>query len=320
MSSALLLRGRDVLSAALHALRPHPGRRGTSLQLVLVTGSLVAVSVPLAAYAYKSYQAFLAIGRGGVPYNFFGWLGQSTLHLIARRDTQRPVPGPFGSIDDLAALYSPAAGRSYLGPGVVEEGRLARRGGPRPDIPRFVAPQRQTSDVATPAVLERQARYVAAVAAANPDLFELRTSQLEGPPHQALWLRLPSATAATAAGGPPPQENKDERQKTQERERELGVRLGRGTKGEFAHVHGEGSTHATLCPRDAAALIDAGWAERHGLSGVGGPTRAMAPWGYVMLYAPRDDAEFRLWREALLAAARYVAEGSGVVVVAPPVE
>lgn len=52
------------------------------------------------------------------------------------------------------------------------------------------------------------------------------------------------------------------------------------------------------------------------MSGVGGK-RAMVPYGYVLVYAPRDDAEFEIWREVLLAGARYVAVGAGVAVVAP---
>ncbi|KAI1414938.1 hypothetical protein F5Y13DRAFT_10578 [Hypoxylon sp. FL1857] len=267
--------------------------------ILLATG-LTAAAAPLLAYAISCYRQWLALGKGGVPYNFFGWLAQSSLHLIARSDTHLPIPKSFTKVEDIAALYGPAAGKSYFSssPG---SGRTLepRKGGP-PTVPGFVAPQRQTDEFPPPGTVDRQNAFLAALAHANPALFELQTSKLEGPPHRALWLR-------------PGQALSEEERRA---EAQFHVRLGRGSGGEWAHVHGEGSAHVTLSPVDAAAAIEAGWARRHGLSGVGGK-RAMVPWGYVLVYAPRNEEEWGVWREIVMAGARYVAEGAGVEVVVP---
>ena len=55
---------------------------------------------------------------------------------------------------------------------------------------------------------------------------------------------------------------------------------------EFAHVHPDGSLHASLSPKRSREAVAAGWAIRH-------------PWadqrqgweGFVMLYTPRSEAE-----------------------------
>lgn len=80
----------------------------------------------------------------------------------------------------------------------------------------------------------------------------------------------------------------------------------KGTNGEMLHPHDEGSTHAVHSLSDATRAIELGWAERHLLSGVHG----VIPWGYVLIYAPRNDAEFEGWEEVVLAAVRFNAEAS----------
>ncbi|OTA68522.1 hypothetical protein K449DRAFT_386816 [Hypoxylon sp. EC38] len=284
--------------------------------ILLATG-IAAASAPLLAYACSCYRQWLAIGKGGVPYNVFGWLFQSSLHLVARTDTNVPVPRSFKRVDDVAALYGPAGGKSYLtltsdsdsDSGSGSGSKLEPRKGAPPVVPGFVAPQRQTSEVASAATVDRQNAFLAALARANPAVFELQTSKLEGPPHKALWLR-PEEQARSQ------QEKEKEKEGEGEEGKRFYVRLGAGSGGEWAHVHGEGSTHVTLSPVDAAAAIEAGWAQRHPLSGFGGG-RAVMPWGYVMVYAPRDEEEWGVWRELVLAGARYAAEGAGVEVVVP---
>ncbi|KAI1138215.1 hypothetical protein F5Y05DRAFT_419067 [Hypoxylon sp. FL0543] len=284
---------------------------------LLLAAAAAAAATPLLAYAYSCYKQWRALGRGGVPYNVFGWLAQSALHLVARGDLDRPVPRGFARVEDVAALYGPAGAKSYLAPpspspspasASASASALPRRKGAPPTVPAFVAPQRQTSDAPPPSTVERETAFLAALARSNPALFELRTSRLEGAPHEALWLRTPLLT----------EEEKKKRREEEEKEKEKSyyARLGRGSGGEWAHVHGEGSAHVTLSPTDAAAAIAAGWARRHALSGVGG-RRAMVPWGYVLLYAPRDEGEWAVWRELVLAGARYVAEGAGLAVAVP---
>jgi hypothetical protein len=52
-------------------------------------------------------------------------------------------------------------------------------------------------------------------------------------------------------------------------------------------------------------------AERHPLSGV------LMPWGYVMLYAPRDDDELEVWKRLVVAGCRFVSGGKELKGVEP---
>ena len=61
----------------------------------------------------------------------------------------------------------------------------------------------------------------------------------------------------------------------------------RAMGGEFAHIHPDGSMHATLSLPDAETAIDAGWAEPH-------PMAASFEPGMVMLYTPRNDDELEV--------------------------
>ncbi|KAI6089750.1 hypothetical protein F4821DRAFT_52411 [Hypoxylon rubiginosum] len=273
-----------------------PLRLRTNQKPLLLAAGLTLAATPLLTYAWSCYTEWLSLGRGGVPYNMFGWFAQTLLHPFARRDTRSPVPTSFASASDVAALYGPAATKSYLAAWARGRGRP----GDRPAVPTFVAPQRQTTEGAREEVVGKQKAFLGALAKANPGLFEVRDSGLEGPLHQALFLRSFSPSSSSSS----------------EKEMEVRTRLGRGSRGEFAHVHGEGSTHVTLSTADATALVESRWAERHKLSGVGG-RRAMLPFGYVLLYAPRGRDEFEFWQEVVLAGARYAAEGAGGEVVVP---
>lgn len=75
-----------------------------------------------------------------------------------------------------------------------------------------MALQRQVSDKATPQMLQRKKDSFAA----NPHVVQLKLSGLEGPYQKALWLAD---------------------------DVEVPESLSKMTKGEFAHPHGEGSTH-----------------------------------------------------------------------------
>jgi len=61
--------------------------------------------------------------------------------------------------------------------------------------------------------------------------------------------------------------------------------------GEICHAHpSDGSMHLTLHPSDAKVMIENGWGERHPLAR-GGWCRRFVPKEFVLIYAPRDDAE-----------------------------
>lgn len=256
---------------------------------VAVAAATMGVAPLLLWRAATNYRAWLALDAGGLPYNPLGYLVNALMRPLARFDTR--VPAPYNRAT-LEPLYGREAFVSYFDGG--EEGaKLPYRAGPRPDVPTFVAPQRQmTQGIADGDGAGLRARQVAcmeALARANPDAFKTAPSEAEGRHHGALWL----ADGGAGARG---------------RGRGRGVAgLAWGLRGEFAHPHGEGSAHLVLSLADAETLIARGWAERHPLSGGRGPL----PWGYVFVYAPRDDDEFALWCRVLLASARFVAAASG---------
>lgn len=231
---------------------------------LIIALAAVAGSFPLLKYAFCSYRTFVDLGPAGIPTNLGGWLLQALAQPLSRRDTRGPAPY---AASDVVDVYGHEGYQTYLA------SPLPPRRGPRPDVPAYVAPQRQVDQLGGDAILSEQMAFLAALASANPDLFQSKLSQLEGPSHKALWLanRVPVPRVLAA------------------------------TSGEIAHPHGEGSSHMTLSLEDAAAAIDAGWAERHKLSGVFG----FLPWTYVMVYAPRNTKELAVWESLVLASARF---------------
>ncbi len=70
--------------------------------------------------------------------------------------------------------------------------------------------------------------------------------------------------------------------------------------------------HTALALPDAAAAIDAGWAEPHLLAGRAlGGGRAAVPAGLVLVYAPRTAAEVPAVLEILRAALAFATSGAG---------
>ena len=58
---------------------------------------------------------------------------------------------------------------------------------------------------------------------------------------------------------------------------------------EFAHLHPDGSLHASLAPALAQEAVEAGWAIHH-------PWAVSKPGlrGFVMIYTPRTDEELEV--------------------------
>ncbi|KAG8159671.1 hypothetical protein KVR01_010308 [Diaporthe batatas] len=237
----------------------------------------LAVSVPTASYALKSYRGYLALGPGGMPYNPLGWAMQGLLQLIASWDTRSA--DPFRRPRNQKA-YEPHGTTPFL---AAAAGPLPRRAGDRPDVPGYVAPQRQVTQQGGADTRARMTAFLGQLAARNHGVLELRPSGLEGAGTPALWLD-------PAVPAPP------------------GYLW--ATRGELAHVHPEASSHVTVSLADAEELTRKGWAERHRLSGVAG-----LPLGYVMVYAPRDEAELEVWKGAVRAGLLFVAAGAGREVV-----
>lgn len=136
---------------------------------------------------------------------------------------------------------------------------LRQRPGERPLVPSYVAPQRQMTQKSDENMAAKMNARLQKMVAVSDSLY-MKPSQLESPDYHAAWIKDPTAHL-------------------------------KRIKGEFVHVHPDGSSHVVLSPKDAQTVIDLGWGELHKLSGVMG----ILPATYTMLYAPRDDAEFETW-------------------------
>jgi hypothetical protein len=237
----------------------------------LLTGLAVALGAfPLLSYSISCYRGWLELGQGGLPRNVAGWLVNVAMHLVARLDTRTPVPY---TLEGTKALWGSAGNASYFDDKLPPPPRA----GERPDVPSYVAPQRQTTEQGSQDMVDTIKSYMAALATQNPDIFQLKPSGLEGPSQDALWLADGVSMPAYL----------------------------KATKGEVMHPHGEGSIHAVLSLPDSAKAIELGWAEFHKLSG------RVVPLGYVLIYAPRNDQELKVWKKFVIASARFNAVAAG---------
>lgn len=75
---------------------------------------------------------------------------------------------------------------------------------------------------------------------------------------------------------------------------------------EFAHLHPDGSLHASLSPALAARAVNAGWAIPH-------PWATQRPgWeGFVMIYTPQNEAELEIVFHLIVAGFDFVTKGIG---------
>lgn len=154
--------------------------------------------------------------------------------------------------------------------GTLKSTNLPQRQGPRPET-KGIAPHRQTTQQSPAAVFRSLSQRIQDLALGNPD-WELGTSCFEK--HgTGLFSTFPQR---------------------------------RTCGGEICHAHpSDGSLHLTLHPADAGVLLQRGWGERHPLA-KGGWFERFVPGGFVMVYAPRDEAEIEILLEVILAAAWWV--------------
>lgn len=191
------------------------------------------------------------------------------LKMRRRARSDTTVPAPY-DLDEALKVAGPHASSSYLG-----ERPTTRRAGSRPKIPNFAAPQRQLTAVASESVKAQMTGFLQSLVEANGSVLQMELSMLEGP--------VPAVQLKKGVDAPDWLKH---------------------TRREMIHVHPpDGSTHVLLSLADSKTLIAQGWAERHRLSGV------MVPWGYTLVYAPRDQAEYKVWQGIVLAAARYCCSG-----------
>lgn len=255
-------------------------------------GVVAALSAPVLYIAHADYKAWLSLGKGGLPYNAFGWLIQLALTPLRapRFDTSC-----YGNAR-IVAKAGPAGTKAYLSAEDVPE----RQG--RPAIYPWILPHRQADSFAseewkivsplsasivsleflsiTLPPKSKQRNFSNPLLPSFPRDIRLTLSpQRVGKFLSILASNSPAqlkfGTSILERGGPALQIQA-------QIEPHPGAR---GTRGEIAHMHPlDGSVHVSLAPRDAKLVIDMGWGERFGLGGT------VVPVTYIMVYAPRPGA------------------------------
>lgn len=204
---------------------------------VLLALALTAVVLSTLLHLYADYKAFLALGPGGTPSNLPGYLRIKTLSLFAIRNPYLPTPtNQQGQLRDLPA-------------------RLTQR-----PVTRGIAPHRQTTQRASPALYHRLTAELHRLATADPERLKLGKSCFEK--HgTGLFFRSP---------------------------------VRRTCGGEICHVHpSDGSMHMTLHPADVKVVLEAGWGEKHPLAR-GGWFDKFVPEGFIMVYAPGGEEDLEV--------------------------
>jgi len=240
-----------------------------ALRLSLV--STAAVLIPFSIACVRNYQSWIALGAGGLPYNPVGWTGAWIIKMFSKRDV---LSTECYDDPEVIARSGDYARESFL------KGGLERREGERPKIAGFVVPHRQVPPGNPLEIRKLQSEQFYAIAEANPFVIQIRTSKLErhGP---AFWL-VPEIPVPEWA---------------------------KRTRGEIAHMHldSDGSGHVMLSLADAKEVIEKGWGERHGFSGV------ILPSSYMIIYAPRNEEEVRIVGQIFKAGIRCVSNGREVL-------
>lgn len=121
----------NIKTSISHRVQALPSlSRRTQLLIPIILGVLI----PVGLRCRKDYQAWLAMGPGGLPYNVFGWtiawamsiLGSSNLTSTSCYEDPKNI-----------AKYAGSGNTSFL------EGKLPARAGSRPLVGHWMAPHRQ---------------------------------------------------------------------------------------------------------------------------------------------------------------------------------
>lgn len=210
-------------------------------------------------FAVRDYLTYLSYGPGGLPYNAFGWLVSNSIRVLTREQFST------GAYDDKGLYGSERAG-------LLQPDFPPHRTPARPQFGPHPVPQRQVSQLPDRETRERLiARFEAlGKAAQEKGLVEIKASVLELR-HSALFVSPKRDWHPVA----------------------------QQMRGEITHVHAgvDGSVHVTLHPDDCKKIIEKGWGQRHGFSGVGVLKRIVGfslPVTYVLVYAPRNEAEIEV--------------------------
>ncbi|CAK1354318.1 hypothetical protein CB0940_01814 [Cercospora beticola] len=223
----------------------------------------------------EEYKQWLALGEGGIAYNWEGFMICKHFEkTVARDDTTDP------SLYDSTEVHAPGWDEATEAQRKATQASflslpLPERDSPRARAKPFIFPQRERNEK-EPQDEEIRNAYqfaVSRLSEVNDDL-HWKTSVLErhGP---ALFLQ-DSLLPATPLAKP--------------------------TQGEICHVHrSDLSAHVTLSFPDAKEVLQKGWGERHRLSGT-----ERLHLGYTMLYVPRSVQEVEVLASILQAGIDYM--------------
>ena len=256
---------------------------------LLQTVHICIVLWPAISFVYWDYLAFLALGPGGTPSTFNGYLWVTFLKLVYARSNplEPPTFKPYEQ-----------PGRHYLR-------RLPLRSGERPMV-RGIAPQRQITQKGSEKVCSALSNAMVNLYATNAHLLNHAKSYFEK--HNLALFFAPRIAQHSC---------KTRRSLVGQRLVKVPVipkaksYLNRpdplhaiwGKPAEIMHMHKiDSSMHLTLHPSDAAIVIKQGWGEMHPLAGQG----PWVPRGFCMIYAPRDEEDIRIIMHIVRAAAWWV--------------
>ncbi|KAF3394511.1 hypothetical protein F1880_004802 [Penicillium rolfsii] len=268
----------ETLTNALQHIRL-PRSQQDRLSLALGTAAVLGSAILLPA-AYRDYRIFKSYGPGGVPNNILGWM------------TVRALFQPFGTEMLSTEVYVRRIDAAE-GHGRGDEGYLTlsteqlelRKPEGRPDVGPHVVPQRQVTQIPDEDVMEKFRSRFRSFGLKNHHLVKFQRSNLEGH-SEALFLadHLPITDLATTM------------------------------QGEITHIHSENdhSLHVVMAPADCKKIIEAGWGQRHAFSGTSAMTFLSLgtipdiPSEYLLIYAPRNDAEIEIVMEIVSAAIKFM--------------
>ncbi|KAJ5172804.1 hypothetical protein N7492_005397 [Penicillium capsulatum] len=262
------------LSTLYHTMSLPSSQEG---RLALTLGAvLLGSSTFLLPIAYRDYRLFKSYGPGGLPSNVFGW-------FIVRAFFQ-PFKREMISTDEYVNRTNAAGGHEHDGFLALSSEQLVQRSSDgRPVVGPHAVPQRQLTQIPEQDIKDKLQAEIEAFVARNLHLVKFQKSNLER-----------HANGVFLADHIP--RNK----------------LARTMKGEAAHVHSgnDHSLHVVLAPADCKTVIDAGWAQRHGFAGTKAMTffalgtRENIPSEYILIYAPRTEAEVATVMEIVTASVK----------------
>lgn len=303
--AASFVGGPAALNGRLTRLPGNVSNPGSPLVAYLLYSSLlIPILLPLYKWVLKDYNDFLALGPGGTPSTFNGYLWVTFLKVFFARSD----------------IYTPPIVKPYEHPAQGYLPNLPRRIGSRPKV-AGIAPHRQTSQKGSPEMLAALQASIHQIKAANPLLLETGTSCFEQHNLALFFSPHPAQAPPPAPAHPRPVRNKslsrlnslsslNSYSASCEHPAKDAVKTEEGSKlepcehpAEIAHIHTtDSSMHLTLHPSDAALVISNGWGERHPLAGRG----PWVPKGFTMVYAPRNQTEVETLTEVVRAAGWWV--------------